>query len=384
MQIQNQDIPESVYINSRNPQPIYFSLGWADKTCNNEPIKSRQAGNSAETANNPKGVKYMFKSTKKKNVPAPVTIGRDKRGWEAVKHELIKNRVLFLMILPVFIYVIIFNYAPMAGIVVAFKKFNYTDGIFNSPWVGFKNFEFLIKGGVLWRITRNTVLYNIAFMVVDMVAQISVAVMLNEITKKWFKKVSQSMMFLPYFISFVLVQSICYGIFSYEYGLLNNLLTNMGFDPINVYTNESVWPALLVFFHEWKGIGYGVVIYLAAITGISSEYYEAAQVDGATKWQQIKMITLPLLKPTAITLFLFSVGKIMKGQFELFYQLVGKNGMLYETTDIIDTYVFRTITQTFDPGMSTAAGLYQSVFGFILIMTVNHIVKKIQPEYALF
>lgn len=155
-------------------------------------------------------------------------------------------------------------------------------------------------------------------------------------------------------------------------------------EAVNVYTNASVWPALLVFFHEWKGIGYGVVVYMAAITGISAEYYEAARVDGATKWQQIKLITLPLLKPTAITLFLFAVGKIMKGQFELFFQLVGKNGMLFEVTDIIDTYVFRTITQSFDPGMSTAAGLYQSAFGFILIMTVNTIVKKIQPDYALF
>lgn len=323
----------------------------------------------------------MFKP-KKEAACVPAVQGR--RGLKAVQHELRKNWMLFLMIMPVIAFIIIFNYLPMAGIVVAFKKFNYTDGIFGSPWVGLSNFEFLVKGGVLWRITRNTVLYNIAFMVVDMVCQIAVAIMLNEIRQKWFKKLSQSMMFLPYFISFVLVQSICYGIFSYEYGLLNNLLRSIGSNPVNVYTNAGIWPALLVFFHEWKGIGYGVVIYLAAITGISSEYYEAARVDGATKWQQIRMITLPLLKPTAITLFLFAVGKIMKGQFELFFQLVGKNGTLFEVTDIIDTYVFRTITQTFDPGMSTAAGLYQSVFGFILIMTVNAVVKKIQPDYALF
>lgn len=323
----------------------------------------------------------MF-NAKKKAAYVPPAAGR--RGLKAVQHELRKNWVLFLMILPVIIFVIVFNYLPMAGIVVAFKKFNYTEGIFGSPWIGLSNFEFLIKGGVLWRITRNTVLYNIAFMVVDMVCQIAVAVMLNEIRQKWFKKVSQSLMFLPYFISFVLVQSICYGIFSYEYGLLNNILKSLGSNPVNIYTNAGIWPALLVFFHEWKGIGYGVVIYLAAITGISSEYYEAARVDGATKWQQIRMITLPLLKPTAITLFLFAVGKIMKGQFELFFQLVGKNGTLFEVTDIIDTYVFRTITQTFDPGMSTAAGLYQSLFGFLLIMAVNTVVKKIQPDYALF
>lgn len=325
----------------------------------------------------------MLKS-KGKSTSLPVSVPANQHGWKGIKRELWKNRIMFLMILPVMIYVIIFNYLPMGGIIVAFKNFNYRDGILGSPWVGMANFKFLVQGGVLWRITRNTVLYNIAFMVVDMVCQIAVAVMLNEVRQKWFKKFSQSLMFLPYFISFVLVQSICYGIFSYEYGLLNNILKSAGMEAVNVYTNASVWPALLIFFHEWKGIGYGVVVYMAAITGISAEYYEAARVDGATKWQQIKLITLPLLKPTAITLFLFAVGKIMKGQFELFFQLVGKNGMLFEVTDIIDTYVFRTITQSFDPGMSTAAGLYQSAFGFILIMTVNTIVKKIQPDYALF
>lgn len=323
----------------------------------------------------------MFKA-KKKSLPTSIT--GEKHGLAALKQDIYRNRILWLMILPVVIYVIVFNYAPMTGIIVAFKKFNYTDGILNSPWVGLANFKFLIQGGVLWRITRNTVLYNIVFTIVDMVAQIAVAVMLNEVLKKWFKKTTQSLMFLPYFISFVLVQSICYALFSYEYGLVNNVLNAIGATPANIYTNPGAWPAILTFFHEWKSLGYGVVIYLAAITGISSEYYEAARVDGATKWQQIRMITLPLLKPTAITLFLFAVGKIMKGQFELFFQLVGRNGLLYEVTDIIDTYVFRTITQTFDPGMSTAAGLYQSLFGFILIMIVNSIVKKIQPDYALF
>ncbi len=307
-----------------------------------------------------------------------------KKGIPAVLHEIRKNYLLFLMILPVVLYVLLFSYAPMVGIVLAFKKFNYTEGIFGSPWVNFDNFRYLIKGGVLWRTTRNTVLYNLAFMFIDVIAQMGVAIMLNEIAKKWFKKLSQSLMFLPYFISFVLVQSIAYAVFNYEYGMLNNLLKSMGLETVSVYTEPGYWPGLLTFFHVWKGLGYGVVVYLAAITGISSEYYEASTLDGATKWQQIRFITIPLLKPTAITLVLFAVGRIMKGQFELFYQLVGKNGLLYETTDIIDTYVFRTITQTFDPGMSTAAGLYQSLFGFVLIMTVNTIIKKVQPERALF
>ena len=322
-------------------------------------------------------------NAKGKNKPR-YNLPAKQRGIKGFLHEVKRNRIMFLMILPVILFTIVFSYLPMGGIVLAFKKFNYTDGILGSTWVGWSNFKFLVSGGILWRITRNTVLYNIAFMVIDMAAQIAVAIMLNEIGKKWFKKLSQSLMFLPYFISFVLVQSICYGIFSYEYGLMNNLIKSLGGEPINIYAMKGIWPFLLIFFHEWKGLGYGVVIYLAAITGISADYYEAARVDGATKWKQIRYITLPLLKPTAITLFLFSVGKIMKGQFELFFQLVGKNGILYEVTDIIDTYVFRTITQSFDPGMSTAAGLYQSFFGFVLIMTINHVMKKIQPDYALF
>lgn len=325
----------------------------------------------------------MLKSKSKVESQAPVLV-QNRKGIRRLAHDLNRNKIMWLMILPVIVYILIFSYAPMPGIILAFKKFNYRDGILGSPWAGMNNFRFLVKGGILWRITRNTVLYNLLFMVIDTVAQIAVAIMLNEVMHKWFKKLSQSLMFLPYFISWVLVQSIAYGIFSYEYGLLNNLLRKIGVDPINVYTMKGIWPFLLTFFHEWKGLGYGVVVYMAAITGISSEYYEAARLDGATKWQQIKLITLPLLKPTIITLSLFAVGKIMKGQFELFFQLVGRNGTLFEVTDIIDTYVFRTITTSFDPGMSTAAGLYQSLFGFLLIMTVNKIVKKIQPEYALF
>jgi putative aldouronate transport system permease protein len=325
-----------------------------------------------------------LKSKMREHTSESVLLPHNRTGWQRLKHDLKKNWVMWIMIVPVIIYVLIFSYAPMPGIILAFKKFNYRDGILGSPWIWFDNFEFLVKGGILWRLTRNTVLYNIVFMLADVVFQIAVAIMLNEIIQKWFKKLSQSLMFLPYFISWVLVQSIVYGIFSYEYGLLNNILKTIGADPVNIYAMGGIWPALLTFFHEWKGLGYGVVIYMAAITGISSEYYEVAKLDGATKWQQIRLITLPLLKPTAITLLLFAVGKIMKGQFELFFQLVGNNGTLFNVTDIIDTYVFRTITTNFDPGMSTAVGLYQSLFGFILIMTVNHIIKKVQPDYALF
>ncbi len=326
----------------------------------------------------------MAKKPPKEKKPAEAVEPGKRKGLQNLLFDLRKHWVLWLMVLPVIAYTIIFSYIPMPGIILAFKRFNYRDGIFGSPWAGWDNFKFLIKGGILWRITKNTILYNLVFIIADTVCQIAMAIMLNQIIHKKFKKISQSMMFLPYFISWVLVQSIAYGVFSYEYGLLNNILRSLGMEPINIYATPDSWPPLLTFFHEWKGIGYGTVIYLAAITGIGTDLYEAATLDGAAKWQQIRYITLPLLKPTAITLLLFNVGKILKGQFDLFFQLVGTNGILFEKTDIIDTYVFRTITTNFNPGYSTAAGLYQSLFGFILIMTVNTLLRKFKPEYALF
>lgn len=299
-------------------------------------------------------------------------------------NEIKRNYLLYIMILPAVLFFIIFHYIPMAGIVLAFKKFNYVQGIFRSPWVGVKNFEFLFKSGALFNITKNTILYNLAFIVVGVIMQLTVAIMLAEITSKIFKKTFQSLMFLPHFVSYVLVGAMVYSIFNYERGMLNSFLTAIGLDRINVYTIPSIWKYILVFFNQWKGLGYGVIIYMAAITSISTEYYEAAKIDGANKWHEIRNITLPLLKPTVIVIVLFAVGRIMKGQFELFYQLIGRNGQLYHVTDIIDTYVVRAITETFDTGMGTAAGLYQSLFGFLLIITVNYVVKKVEPDYALF
>lgn len=325
----------------------------------------------------------MIEKRKKAKRNSDTALGRY-TGWNGFVHELRKNKIMFLMILPAIIYFLVFCYAPMFGTVLAFKRYNYADGILNSPWVGFDNFKFLYRSGTLWRVTRNTVLYNLAFLVLDAVLQVSLAVLLNEIAGKYFKKIAQSIMFLPYFVSAVLLASLVYNIFGYEHGTLNTILSSLGLEKFDAYNTPTAWIFILTFFHVWKGLGYGMVVYLAAITGINSEYYEAARVDGASKWKQIRYITLPMLKPTVVILTLFSIGKIMKGQFELFYQVVGSNGVLYKTTDIIDTYVFRMTTQSFDPGMATAAGLYQSVFGLILILTVNKIVKRIQPDYALF
>lgn len=295
-----------------------------------------------------------------------------------------KNRTLYLMVLPAVIYFVIFNYIPMAGVVAAFKRFNYNDGLFGSPWCALDNFRFLYQSGTLLRITSNTILYNVVFMFLNIVTQVGIALLLNEIASKVYKKVSQTLIFMPYFVSYVIVGVLVYNIFNYDNGLFNNIITSLGFQRFSAYTTTGIWKYVLVFFNEWKGLGYGVVVYLAAITGISDEYYEAARIDGASHWQEIRYISLPLLKPTIVIITLFAVGRILKGQFELFYQIIGSNGVLYNSTDIIDTYVFRSLTQTFDVGMGTAAGLYQSLFGLILVVTVNGIVKKINPEYALF
>lgn len=306
------------------------------------------------------------------------------RCFKIFFREMKRNKILYLMILPAILYFIIFNYAPMAGVVAAFKRFNYNDGLFGSPWCGLDNFKFLWRSGTLPRITINTILYNVVFMGLEVVTQVGMALLLNEIISKKFKKATQTMMFMPYFISYVILSVFVYNIFNYDNGLLNNILQSLGFEKFSAYTTTWIWKYVLVFFEQWKSLGYGVVIYLAAITGISDEYYEAARIDGASHWQEIRYISLPMLKPTVITIVLFAVGRIMKGQFELFYQIIGTNGVLYNSTDIIDTYVFRSLTQTFDVGMGTAAGLYQSLFGLVLILTVNGIIKKINADYALF
>jgi putative aldouronate transport system permease protein len=272
----------------------------------------------------------------------------------------------------------------MGGVYLAFTKYNYVDGIFGSPFVGMDNFRFLYISGNLFNITKNTVLYNIAFLLTGNLCQIAVAIFISEIPGRLFKKVSQSLMFLPYFVSFVLVGLVVYNILNYETGLLNTILKSLNFEPIDVYGNVGAWKYILVLFNIWKGIGYGSVIYLAAIMGIDREMYEAATIDSANIFQQIRYITLPMLKPTFIVLVLLQLGNILRGQFELFYQIIGSNGTLYKATDIIDTYVFRALVNSFDIGMGTAVGLYQSFFGFVLIMTVNTIVKKVSPDYALF
>lgn len=299
-------------------------------------------------------------------------------------YELRKNRTMFLMLFPAVIFFFIFCYIPMAGVYMAFTRYNVVGGMFQSPFVGLENFRFLHLSGRLWIITKNTVLYNLVFIAVGMITQIAAAIFISELPGKLFRKTTQSLMFLPYFVSYVLIGAFVYQIFNFEFGTFNNILKTIGIQPIDAYANTGIWKYVIVFFYIWKSIGYGMVVYLAAIMGIDNGYYEAAEIDGADVFKQIRHITLPMLKPTFIILFLFAIGGILKGQFDLFYQIIGNNGMLYNSTDIIDTFVFRSLMGTNDYGQAAAAGLYQSFFGFVLIMLVNFIVKKINEEYALF
>lgn len=298
--------------------------------------------------------------------------------------EIKTNYIMFLMLVPALLYYVLFHYTPMVGVLLAFKRYTYSAGFLGSEWVGFENFRFLFLSGTVWNITKNTILYNIAFLSVSIFSQVAIAILISEITSKWFRKISQSLLFLPYFVSYVLLAAFVYNLFGYEHGTVNTILHLFGQKPINVYENAGAWKYILLIFNEWKGIGYGTVIYLATIAGISKEYYEAAAIDSATRWQQIKTITLPMLKPTIIIITLFALGNIMRGQFQLFYQVIGNNGQLYQATDIIDTYVFRMLTKNFDVGMGAAAGLYQSFFGLVIIVAVNTIIKRVDEENALF
>jgi len=304
-----------------------------------------------------------------------------KRGF---LYELNKNKVMFLMLMPTLIFFLINSYFPMVGIYYAFTSYDFAGGLFGSPFVGLDNFKFLYQSGALWKLTINTIGYNIVFIVLGNVLAIAIAILISEIRGKLFKKFTQSIMFLPYFMSFVLLSVLAYNMFNFESGFFNQVLKSLGIAPVDIYNTPWVWPILITVFYIWKNLGYSMIIYLASIMGISDEYYEAAKIDGANIIQRIWHITVPMLKPTFVILLLFALGSIMKGQFDLFYQLVGNNGLLYDVTDIIDTYVYRSLKVNFDIGMATAAGLYQSLFGFVLIMTVNYIIKKINEDYALF
>ena len=292
---------------------------------------------------------------------------------------------LYLMMLPALLYLLINNYIPMAGMVIAFKKLNFAKGIWASPWAGLKNFKFLFASKDAWIITRNTLLYNVAFILVNMVVGIAIAILITEVRNTKLKKVYQSAILLPFLMSMVILSYIVYALLSAENGLVNNsILPLFHMDPIQWYQKPKYWPAILIIANCWKGVGYGCLIYIASLIGIDPSFYEAARLDGASKWQEITKITLPSLVPTIITLLLLSIGRIFYSDFGLFYQVPMNSGVLFPTTNVIDTYVYRALIEQGNISMSSAAGVYQSLVGFCVVMLSNWIVRKVDKDQALF
>ncbi|GAA0065376.1 MAG: ABC transporter permease subunit [Clostridium perfringens] len=298
------------------------------------------------------------------------------------------NKELLLLTIPGAIWFLVFAYLPMFGVIVAFKRWRIHGGFFesliNSKWVGFDNFKFLFQSSDAWLITKNTVLYNIVFIILGIVLPVTLAILLNELLNKKLAKFYQSSMFLPYFLSWVVVSYCLYAFLSPEKGYVNGILQSMGGKGISWYTEPKYWPFIIIFMSQWKAVGYGTVVYLASICGIDKSYYEAAMIDGASKFQQIKYITVPLLKPVMIIMFITSIGGMFRGDLGLFYQLPKDSGALYPVTNVIDTYVYRGLMNLGDIGMSSAASLYQSFVGLILIVTSNAIVRKVDEENAFF
>lgn len=300
--------------------------------------------------------------------------------------ELKKNRTLLLMLLPAVVIIFVFAYLPMGGMVLAFKQYNYRDGIWKSPWTEgiFDNFKFFFLSGKAFSVTANTFLYNICFIAVNTFLAVAFAVILSEANGKYFKKITQSSIFLPYFVSWVIVGTIAYNLLNYENGVVNGVLKMIGMEPVNLYANGPAWRILIVLFNAWKGVGYSMVVYMAAVIGVDAQLHESAKIDGANIFQRIRYITLPAIRPTIITMVLLDVSKVFRGNLDLFYQLIGKNGGLYDSTDVIDTFVFRSLLETSDIGMAAAAGFYQSVLCFVTILVVNGIVRRVNADYALF
>ena len=296
-----------------------------------------------------------------------------------------QNLPNYLLALPGIIYMICNNYLPMFGIVIAFKKLNFAKGILASPWCGLKNFEFLFKSSTAFTMIRNTICYNVLWLILGHVLAIASAILLNEITNRFRARFYQSVILLPYLMSWVVVSYLVFAFLSADTGMFNNsILKPLGIAPVNWYSESKYWPFILTFVNHWKNNGYTMIVYFASIVGISQDYYEAAMLDGATKWQQIKHITIPQLVPTIITLMILSVGRIFASDFGLFYQIPRNTGALYNATQTIDVYVYNALMQRSDYGMASAASVFQSIVGFLMVMVTNAIVRKVSRENAMF
>ena len=296
----------------------------------------------------------------------------------------VRTLPLYVMMLPGLIYLAVNNYLPMFGLTFAFKDINYTTGVWQSPWCGLDNFGYLFRTNDAYVIFRNTVLYNVAFIVLGTVMAIAVAILLSQVRGKMMR-VYQTTILIPYLIAITVVAYLGYAFLSTDRGFINNsILAPLGIDAVSFYSNSSYWPAILIFIYLWKNFGYNTILYYATLIGIDDSYYEAAVIDGASTWQQIRHITLPCLKTTIITLTIMAIGRMFYSDFGLFYQVPMSNGLLFDATQTIDTYVFRALIQSNDVGRSSAAGFLQSVLGFVLVLGANLVVRKVDKDSALF
>lgn len=298
--------------------------------------------------------------------------------------DVYKNKVLLLMTLPVVIMVILFKYVPMFGVIMAFQDFKFSKGILGSEFVGLKNFEFLFKTADAWVITRNTLVYNIVFIVVGMICSVALAIIYDTLGKSRLNRANQILVLFPHFISWVVGSYFVYAILSYDKGLANKVIGLFGGEAINWYNSPQYWPFILLITYLWKSVGYSSIIYYSNIRGISLEYYEAAKIDGASWLQQVKYITVPLLKPIVIVMFILNMGSVFHSDFGLFYLVTRNSGSLYNVTSTIDTYVYNGLMSGGNLGMSAATGLYQSIVAFIFVLTANGIIRKVSPEDAMF
>lgn len=307
---------------------------------------------------------------------------KEKRNRGRVSRR--KNTTLTIMALPAAVILFLFSYVPIAGLIIAFKDFRYDKGFLGSDWIGFKNFEFFFKSNDAWVVLRNTIGLNVLFIGITLVVSVGIALMMNEVRSRKMIKVTQTIMFFPYFMSWVVVGYLLYAYLHHDYGIINQLLQFLGLHSISWYARSEYWPVILTFMYAWKMAGYYSVIYYAGLMGIDDTYYEAAALDGASRWQMVWKITLPMLKGIIIVMVILQVGRIMYADFGLFFNLTRDQGALYATTDVLDTYIYRALRVTGDIGIGSAVGCFQAVIGFLLIMGSNLVVRKLDKGSALF
>ena len=306
------------------------------------------------------------------------------RFWQVLRRELGKNASLFMMALPGLVLIFVFSYLPMPGLILAFKDYKFARGIWGSEWVGFKNFEFLFATGDAWRIIFNTIFLNALFMLAALAGSLTMAVLLQEIYEHYFTKVYQSILFFPHFISFVIVSYFTFAFLNADSGFINGVLSGLKLDPVNWFGEANYWPAILVIVSVWKGLGYFTIIYLAGMLAINPEYYEAARIDGAGKWAEIRHITLPLIRPLVTINLLLGIGRILHANFDFIYNVTRDASLLLPTVDVIDTYVYRSLTAIGNYNLASAAGFFQATVGFCLVFLANWLVRRYEPDQALF